>query len=74
MTSNFKVTTWEGHDSTQIKSTHGSIYLDGDDITKLREHLMQDVVKELERLKGEKRISLNISDAIILIRDGVKHE
>jgi len=35
---------------------------------------MQDVVKELERLKGEKRISLNISDAIILIRDGVKHE
>jgi hypothetical protein len=42
--------------------------------SKSREYLMKDVIKDLGRLKDEKRISINIDDVIDLIRNGVKKE
>jgi len=50
------------------------------DCTRLREYLMQDVIKELERLayiahcKSDYKTSQANYAAIILIKEGVKHE
>jgi DNA-dependent RNA polymerase auxiliary subunit epsilon len=38
MSSGFKITTWEGHDTMQIKTATKSLYLDGEDVQRLREY------------------------------------
>jgi len=81
MTYKFKITTWEGHEAIQIKTALGSLYLDAEDVKKLKEHLMKDVIAGLEKAKSENRINGNVWTngyddalklAIALIRDGVK--
>jgi len=38
MSSQFKITIWEGHDTMQLRTAISSLFLDKDDVEKLREH------------------------------------
>lgn len=45
MSSHFKITTWEGYGTMQIRAGVGSIFLDAEDVKKLREHFKQEQPK-----------------------------
>ena len=72
MTYGFKITSWEGHSAIQVKTIGGSLYLDGEDVQALREHLMTPVIKELERLEPLYYEESGIGVAITLIKNGVE--
>jgi len=78
MTYGFKITSWEGHSAIQVKTIGGSLYLDGEDVQALREHLMAPVIAELERraIKCGLHESFDKCDAynkaIALIKNGVE--
>ena len=65
MTYGFKITSWEGHSAIQVKTLAGSLYLDGEDVQALREHLMKDVVRYLKQYPYEK---IPTEEAISIIR------
>jgi hypothetical protein len=48
MSSQFKITTWEGHDTMQLRTAISSLFLDKDDVEKLREHFRNESGKRNE--------------------------
>lgn len=46
MSNQFKITTWEGHDTMQLRTTVSSLFLDKDDVEKLREHFRNEKMGE----------------------------
>ncbi|MCK9593205.1 MAG: hypothetical protein M0Q91_14470 [Methanoregula sp.] len=38
MSSQFKITTWEGFETMQLRTAVGSLFLDEEDVKKLREY------------------------------------
>ena len=48
-TTNFKITTWEGYNTMQLRKLGGNIFLEADEVQKLREHLNEAAIEELER-------------------------
>ena len=72
--SNFKITTWEGYNTMQIRTPRGNIFLEADEVQKLREHLNEAVIKELEWRKDEihcsKLSEVIYDEAIALLKGG----
>ena len=79
MTSEFKITSWEGYKAIRVKTCLGSLYLDGEDVQKLREYLMKDVIAELEQMErrranimglAKNRRLFGYAEAINLLKGG----
>jgi hypothetical protein len=46
VSSQFKITTWEGYDTMQLRTATSMMFLDTEDVRKLREHFEKERTKK----------------------------